>query len=304
MIKASGSIITVETPPSDGNAPVQGAGVQDIIARPGGGFMITYRVSVTDFGISNSSTDLYLATYGSDDAPDSGRISIESVLLSGQFFTGRFAETGGDGAVMYVQGTNGITLREFDGATGNLLDGPDPGVDGVTSSLTFVSDAAGLIGGGSFLLYSDDNEGDNVMRGRLFDADNQPLGGHFDVANIAGKDITLGRTDQLAGGNIAATFTIADQAESGDIYVKLMSPSGDAEKDTFLINQKTAGRQYGSQVAALDSGGFAVAWVEKMPMTSSFSILGPRRSASCSHGMPVAASMVGTMMPRTLTGRL
>jgi len=262
MIKASGSIIEVETPPSDGNAPLQGAGVQDIIARPGGGFMIVYRVSVADFGIGNSSTNLYLATYGSDDAPDSGRISIESVLLSGQFFTGRFAETGGDGAVMYVQGTDGITLREFDGATGGLIDGPDPGVDGVTSSLTFVSDAAGLIGGGSFLLYSDDDDGDNVMRGRLFDAGNQPLAGHFDVANIAGKDVTLGRTDQLTGGDIAVTFTVADQSETGDIYVKLMSADGDIEKDTFRINDKTAGRQYGSRVAALDSGGFAVAWVD------------------------------------------
>jgi hypothetical protein len=56
MIKASGPIITVETPPDDGNAPVQGAGVQDIVARPGGGFMIVYRVSVMDDGISNSST--------------------------------------------------------------------------------------------------------------------------------------------------------------------------------------------------------------------------------------------------------
>ena len=29
----------------------------------------------------------------------------------------------------------------------------------------------------------------------------------------------------------------------------------------------------------------------------------PRRSASCSHGSPVAASMVGTMIPSTFTGR-
>jgi Ca2+-binding RTX toxin-like protein len=163
---------------------------------------------------------------------------------------------------MYVQGTNGITLREFDGATGNLLDGPDPGVDGVTSSLTFISDAAGLTAGGSFMLYQDDDAGDSVMRGRLFDVDNQPLDGHFDVAKIAGKDITGGRTDQLVSGNIAATFTVADQSETGDIYAKLLSSDGDTEKDIFQINQKTEGRQYGSRVAALDSGGFAVAWVD------------------------------------------
>ena len=46
-----------------------------------------------------------------------------------------------------------------------------------------------------------------------------------------------------------------------------------------------------------------VAGVQKTPRTSSFSTFSPRRSASCSHGRPVAASMVGTMMPSTLTGR-
>jgi hypothetical protein len=263
MIKASGSVITVETPPSDGNAPLQSAAVQDIIARPDGGFMIAYRVSVMDFGISNSSTDLYLATYGADGAPDSGRKSIESVLLSGQFFTGRFAETGGDTAVMYVQGINGITVREFDGATGNLLDGPDAAVDGMTDSQTLIADAVGLIGGGSLFLYGDDDEGDSVVRGRFFDADNQPLAGHFDIAKTADKDIFSARVDQLTGGNIAVTFTIADQAETGDIYVKLLASDGDTEKDTFRINDKTAGRQTGARIAALDSGGFAVAWVDE-----------------------------------------
>ena len=261
MIKAAGSVIAVETPPSDGTAPTQSASVADLIARPDGGFMIGYRVSI-DSLISNSSTNLYLRTYGADDAPDSDRVPIETILLYGQPYTLRFAETGDDSAVAFVQGTNGITIREYQGSDASLLDGPDPGVDGDTDSQTFIADAATLAGGGSFLLYQDDDAGDGVVRGRVFDANNQPTAGHFDIAKIVGKDIGFSRADGLTNGNIAVTFTIADDSESGDIYLKVVSDDGGTEKDTFKINTKSDGRQYGSQVAALDSGDFVVAWID------------------------------------------
>lgn len=261
MIKISGSIITVETPPSDDTSPLQSASVADIIARPDGGFMIAYKVGVYSL-ISNSSTNLYLATYGSDDAADSGRQTLESVLLYGQAYSLRFAGSGGDGAVSFVQGQGGLTIREYDGATGSLVDGPDAAVDGVTDSQTFVADATGLTGGGSFLLYQDDDDGDGVVRGRFFGDDNQPVAGHFDVAKIVGKDIGFSRAEQLTAGDIAVTFTIADSAESGDIHAKLLNSAGGTERETFRVNEKTAGRQYGSQIAALDSGGFFIAWVD------------------------------------------
>lgn len=261
MIKTAGSVITVETPPSDGEAPTQSASIADIVARPDGGFMLAYRVSIENV-IGNSSTNLYLRTYGADNAPDSSRVSIESVLLYGQPYTLRFAETGSDSAVAFVQGTNGLTIREYQGSDASPIDGPDPGVDGDTDSQTFIADAATLAGGGSFLLYQDDDAGDGVVRGRVFDADNQPAAGHFDIAKIAGKDIGFSRADGLANGNIAVTFTITDNSEQGDIYVKVIADDGDAIKDTFKINTKSAGRQFGSQVAALDSGGFAVAWID------------------------------------------
>ena len=49
----------------------------------------------------------------------------------------------------------------------------------------------------------------------------------------------------------------------------------------------------------------AVAAVQKTPVTAIASTLSPSaaRSASKLQGLPVAASMVGTMMPSTLTGR-
>jgi Ca2+-binding RTX toxin-like protein len=261
MINTAGAIITVELPPSDGNAPLQSASVQDLVARPDGGFMIGDRVSI-DSLISNSSTNLYLRTYGADDAPDSTREAIESVLLYAQPYTLRFAETGGDSAVAFVQGQNGLTIREYLGSNASLVDGPEPGIDGDTDSQTFIADAVTLAGGGSFLLYQDDDAGDGVVRGRTFDEDNQPVAGHFDVAKIVGKDIGFSRASGLANGNIAVTFTIADDSESGDIYVKVISDDGDTEKDTVQINTKSAGRQFGSQIAALDSGGFAVAWID------------------------------------------
>ena len=261
MIKVAGSIITVETPPSDGNAPLQAAGVADILARPGGGFMVAYRVSV-DNQIGNSSTNLYLRTYGADDQADSSRVSIESVLLSGQSYTLRFADTGSDSATAFVQGKDGITIREYAGSDAGLLDGPDAAVDGSTDSQTFIADAATPAGGGSFLLYQDDDAGDGVVRGRFFDADNQPVAAHFDIGKIAGKDIGFARASGLANGNIAVTFTIADSSGASDIHVKLIDEDGGTAKDTFRINTKTEGRQYGSQIAALDSGGFAVAWID------------------------------------------
>lgn len=261
MIKTAGDVITVETPPSDGNAPTQSGVVADIVARPDGGFMIGYRISIDNL-IGNSSTNLYLRTYGADDAPESDRVSIESVLLYGQPYTLRFAGTGDDSAVTFVQGTNGLTIREYQGSDASQLDGPDPGVDGDTDSQTFIADAATLAGGGSFLLYQDDDSGDGVVRGRVFDEDNQPVASHFDIGKIAGKDIGFSRAGGLADGNIAVTFTIADDSESGDIYAKVIADDGSTSTDTFKVNTKTTGRQYGSQISALDSGGFAIAWID------------------------------------------
>lgn len=261
MINTAGAVITVELPPSDDNAPTQSASVADLVARPDGGFMIAYRVSIDNL-IGNSSTNLYLRTYGSDDAPDSSRVSVESVLLYGQPYTLRFAETGDDSAVAFVQGQNGLTIREYKGSDASLVDGPDPGVDGDTDSQTFIADAATLADGSSFLLYQDDDAGDGVVRGRVFGQDNQPAAGHFDVAKIVGKDIGFARAGGLSNGDIAVTFTIADGSESGDIYAKVITDDGATEKDTFKINTKSDGRQFGSQIAALDSGGFAVAWID------------------------------------------
>jgi hypothetical protein len=49
----------------------------------------------------------------------------------------------------------------------------------------------------------------------------------------SGKDIGFSRADQLTGGNIAVTFTIADTAESGDIHATLLKSTGSTEKETF-----------------------------------------------------------------------
>jgi hypothetical protein len=63
----------------------------------------------------------------------------------------------------------------------------------------------------------------------------------------------------LSNGNVFVVWGSL-QAGNGDIYGRVMSPTGTAVTDDFLINQYTTGDQYTPSVAALSNGNAFVVW--------------------------------------------
>jgi hypothetical protein len=70
----------------------------------------------------------------------------------------------------------------------------------------------------------------------------------------------------LNNGNVVIVWGSYDQAGSNtlqDVYGKILSPTGQTVSNEFLINQFTNFNQRTPTVAALNSGGFVVAWVSE-----------------------------------------
>ncbi len=70
----------------------------------------------------------------------------------------------------------------------------------------------------------------------------------------------------LAGSNIVVVWASFNQAAPGsllDVYGQVLTPAGQKVGGEFLINQFTAYNQRSPAVAALNNGGFVVAWVSE-----------------------------------------
>lgn len=75
----------------------------------------------------------------------------------------------------------------------------------------------------------------------------------------------------LTNGNVIVVWTSFDQANSSsldDIYGQMLSTNGTKIGASFLINQFTTYNQRTPTVAALDNGGFVVAWISEQERSS------------------------------------
>jgi hypothetical protein len=76
----------------------------------------------------------------------------------------------------------------------------------------------------------------------------------------------------LSGGSVAVVYSSLNQAGSGsmqDVYGQLLSPAGQKLSSEFLVNQFTAFNQRSPAIAALNGGGFVVAWVSELQRSGS-----------------------------------
>ncbi len=80
----------------------------------------------------------------------------------------------------------------------------------------------------------------------------------------------------LNNSNVVVVWSSFNQAGSNsmqDVYGQMLSPTGQPLGTNFLINQFTAYNQRNPAVAALQNGGFVVAWVSELQQTN-FSLAG------------------------------
>lgn len=87
----------------------------------------------------------------------------------------------------------------------------------------------------------------------------------------------------LENGNVIVVWASYDQAGSAtmqDVYGQEFTPDGQKVGDEFLVNEFTAYNQRTPSVAALKSGGFAVAWVSEQQRTYANLITGQLYTAN------------------------
>jgi len=96
---------------------------------------------------------------------------------------------------------------------------------------------------------------------RRFDSDGAPLAGQFPVAVAAMQDRRDPRIASDRAGNFIVTWTTPNGDGDGDaISAKFYDRSGTALSTEFVVNEVTAGHQYGGHVALGDSATFVVTW--------------------------------------------
>ena len=103
----------------------------------------------------------------------------------------------------------------------------------------------------------------SAVKARLYDADGNPLGGEFLV-----NTVTFGKQGDpavaaLTGGGFVVTWTDDSGAAAGsarDVKAQIFDASGAKVGGELLIGDNVAADQIDADVAALSTGGFAVAW--------------------------------------------
>lgn len=156
----------------------------------------------------------------------------------------------------------GVFFRRY-GADGTPL-GAEVGVNEAKAGNQYTPAVSGLGDGGFVVAWQEDvRDGDGLgVMARRYDAHGRPHGGEFPLnAHAAGHQYGPALAGLSDGGFVAA-WTSADQDGSGlGIYVRRYDAGGRPAGAEARVNAHGANDQYAPALAALQRGGFAVAWM-------------------------------------------
>ncbi len=137
-----------------------------------------------------------------------------------------------------------------------------------TSSNQFDPSAASLADGGFVITWTSVNSGsagDGDGWGTFaqrYNAAGNPVGGEFQVnTNTQGSQYEAVATG-LTGGGFVITWrddSALDSASSG-VFAQLYDAAGNSVGSEFRVNETTEGSEFEPTIAALDTGGFVIAW--------------------------------------------
>ncbi|MBK8160964.1 MAG: hypothetical protein IPK59_20105 [Rhodospirillaceae bacterium] len=136
-------------------------------------------------------------------------------------------------------------------------------INTTTASNQTQPDIIGLTGGGFAVVWSDDSAGNQNIRGQIFDASGNQVGGGDFLINSGGTDTqtTPAVTALSDGGFLAVWGSYNNQDGDGwGVYARRYTAQGAAVGAEFLVNTTVAGNQYQPQVAGLSDGGYVIVW--------------------------------------------
>jgi hypothetical protein len=179
-----------------------------------------------------------------------GRISINAELDDPGFGAGKLVRYSLDGGVSYAPA--GISAAEPPFAVNAGTTG-----DQIAPSIVALSEGGFVVAWTSF---AQDGDGYGAFM-RVFDTDGAPVTGDVRVNDVTLGDQILPTVAGLSDGSFAVTW--ASFGEDGDgfgVYGQLYGAGGAPRGTNFRVNDTSSGFQVAPAVAALDDGGFVVAW--------------------------------------------
>jgi Ca2+-binding RTX toxin-like protein len=184
-------------------------------------------------------------------------------------------ESFGQGPSLPTPAGWGIYGQRFDSSGAPL--GPETHIS--TTYYAWIHAAAPLSDGGYVVTWSTEGEGD--VYAQRFGADGLPIGSGFRV-NTDTKDTQYyPSVAGLSGGGYVVTWTSYHQdGSSTGVFGQLFDAAGDPKGPEFRVNTYTYGYQEGPSVAALNDGGFVVAWQSEGQDRSGMGIYAQRFDAT------------------------
>jgi plastocyanin len=263
-----------------------------IASDDSGNFVVTW----SRFVAVGPEFDVFARIYDSSGAPVGNEFPVNSYTTLQQQARGvARKQANGQFVITWVGfGANGagVYARTFD-AAGNPLTGEIPVNQGnIPTPLSLASVA--MNGAGEFVVAwegvtAPPNQG---IFARQFDSKGQALGGQFPVASAGG---TNDLRDPQVASDRAGNFLVTWTAQNGDgdadaIGARAYDRFGTATSSAFVVNEATAGSQYGQKVAMNDSGHFVIAW--STPDGSSYGVVARRSGVA-----PAAVITVDPVAP-------
>jgi Cadherin-like domain/Bacterial cadherin-like domain/RTX calcium-binding nonapeptide repeat (4 copies)/Bacterial Ig domain len=198
--------------------------------------------------------------------PIAGEFPVNTFTNGSQDYSGVTALDGGGFLVTWaseVQDGSGYGIYGQRYTTAGVAVGGEFRINTfITGDQAFAS-ASALIGGGFVVTWSSSNQDGSGygIYGQRFTAGGATDGGEFRINSETAANQIYSSVTTLSGGGFVVTWTANNQDGSNDgIYAQRYTSAGVADGSEFRVNTFTIGGQALATVAALDNGGFVVAW--------------------------------------------
>ncbi len=257
-------VLSIPAPGGDRGVNTYTANHQDspsLAALADGGWIAVW----TSSGQDGSSLGVFAQRYDADGNAAGGEFQVNTFTANSQrepqvaaLEDGGYVVTwrsAGDGS------SDGIFSQRYD-AAGNAAGG-ELQVNTYTAGSQDSGAVAGLAGGGHVVVWrsaNQDGSGGGVYA-QAYDAGGNALGGEVLVNSETAGDQDEPAVAALLDGGYVVTWT--SDGEDGDgngVYGQRFDASGAAVGAEFRVNTYTAGAQDDPAIAALEDGGFVVAW--------------------------------------------
>jgi len=154
--------------------------------------------------------------------------------------------------------------------------GEEISIESGSTAFLFVNSITALADGGLAVSWTPDGSGQATTIA-TFDSTGAPMGDRFVIDTAASPyQAREHSVISLSNGNMLVLYTangedaVNPNAGGVGVFAQIVTPSGTLVNGPILVNTQIFGDQFGAKAAALDDGGFAIAWSSGGPANAPF----------------------------------